>query len=532
MPRTSEIVLRLLARPNKLQPVTPDTAIADPQIPINQPPSTAGMTTKVVKGSLWTLVGQVAPLGVSLVTTPFTIRLLGSDGYGVLILVGLIPTYLGFADFGMSMASTKFGSVAYAAGDAEKEGRIVRTAALIALLTSVPVAALVIIFAASIVGLFNVPPEYLSDATLALRLASVTFVVNFLCGIFNTPQLSRLRMDLNTMIGTIPRILGLIAIPIVIYLGFGIVGAIVVLLIASLATLAGHLIVSRRLLPQLVGATIDRPLVRPIVRFGGALVVAGIAAVLLVNAEKGILSATVSTTGLAYYSVAFTLASMLTMLSAAIIQSLVPAFSQLQSDSGHLNSLYSRGIRVNLIWLVPTLVLLAIVAKPFFTIWAGEDFGRESVVPFYILAAGLAFNILAYFPYAAIMAAGRSDIFMKLYWIELVFYIFLVWMLTLRFGIVGAAAAWSIRGTADALILFSIAKRVGGVSFSYRGSYYFLSAIAVMLAPFIASLYFSELGPAVIITAFLALIIYTFIVWKTALEREELAWLIQRIRRV
>ncbi len=64
------------------------------------------MTTKVVKGSLWTLAGQIAPMAVTLIATPFTIRLLGSEGYGVFVLVALIPTYLGFADFGMGLGST------------------------------------------------------------------------------------------------------------------------------------------------------------------------------------------------------------------------------------------------------------------------------------------------------------------------------------------------------------------------------------------------------------------------------------------
>ena len=97
------------------------------------------MTTKVVKGSLWTLLGQVLPLGISLFTTPFVIRMLGSEGYGVLILIGLIPSYFAFADFGMSLASTKFASEAYAAGDREKEAQVVRTAALIAFFSSLPV---------------------------------------------------------------------------------------------------------------------------------------------------------------------------------------------------------------------------------------------------------------------------------------------------------------------------------------------------------------------------------------------------------
>jgi len=41
----------------------------------NQRISTAGMTTKVVNGSLWTLAGQVLSMFASLVTAPIIIRL-------------------------------------------------------------------------------------------------------------------------------------------------------------------------------------------------------------------------------------------------------------------------------------------------------------------------------------------------------------------------------------------------------------------------------------------------------------------------
>ena len=70
------------------------------------------MTTKVVKGSMWTLAGSVAPLAVSFISTPFIIRYLGAESYGVLLLVGLIPAYFSFADFGMGVASTKFAAEA------------------------------------------------------------------------------------------------------------------------------------------------------------------------------------------------------------------------------------------------------------------------------------------------------------------------------------------------------------------------------------------------------------------------------------
>ncbi len=335
--------------------MTPDPDAIEAETATAAPParpSTAGMTTKVVKGSLWTLGGQVAPLGVSLVTTPFVIRMLGAESYGVLILVGLIPTYLGFADFGMSIASTKFASEAYAAGDAAREARIVRTAGLIALCASLPFGVAIFALSGWLATVFNVPAHLHAEASLALKFAAVTFVLNFLNGIFNTPQLTRLRMDLNTFVTSGFRILGLIATPFAVYID-GVVGAVFVLMIASLLTLAGHILISGRLVRHLFATAIDRPAIRPMLKFGGALVVSGIATMVLSNGEKGILSITASVRSLAYYSVAFSLAAMMTMFTNSMVQSLLPAFSQLQGAESRdrFDRLYSFGIRLNLIWL-------------------------------------------------------------------------------------------------------------------------------------------------------------------------------------
>lgn len=428
-------------------------------------PTTAGMTTRVVKGSLWTLAGQVAPLGVSLFTTPFTIRLLGAESYGVLILIGLIPTYLGFADFGMGMASTKFGSEAYAEGDEEKEARIVRTAALIALCSSVPVAAALMVFAAPVVGLFNVPETLRAEAVMALRLAAVTFVVNFLCGIFNTPQLARLRMDLNTAVNTIPRILGLIATPIVIYLGYGIVGAVAALLAASLLQVAGHLWVSRRLLPALIGTRIETAALRPLIRFGGPLVISTVAGILLANGEKGILGYTLKSADLAHYSIAFTLANFVTMFAGSIVQSILPAFSRLSAtqEKDILKILFNRMLRITALISVPLIIVISILGGPFLSVWVGEEIARASSLPFYLLIFGLAINILAYYPLSVLLAFGKSPLIAKIYWGEIGPYLVLAYILTSYFGIAGAAIAWSIRVIVDALLLFWFASVIAGL---------------------------------------------------------------------
>ncbi|KXK07286.1 MAG: polysaccharide biosynthesis protein [Acidobacteria bacterium OLB17] len=496
------------------------------------PPSTAGMTTKVVKGSLWTLAGQVAPLGASLIATPFTIRLLGSEGYGVLILITLIPTYLGFADMGMSIASTKFGSEAYAAGDPEREARTVRTAALIALCAAIPVAIVVFFASAKLVTLFNVPEHLLWEASMALKVAAVTFVVNFMNQIFNTPQLDRLRMDLNTFVTSGFRILGVIATPIVIYLGFGILGAVTVLLVAALLTLAGHIYTSGRLLPELYSLTLDRTIIRPLLKFGGPLALAAVASLTLLNAEKGILPMLVSVEMLAYYSVAFTFASMAIMFGNSLVQSLVPSFSQLWSTGRNpeLEELFLRAVFLNLIVLVPGLVVLAVASRTFFSAWAGPSFGENSTHPFFILLGGLLFIIPSYVPFSLLLSMGKSNLFAKLYLIELIPYFVMLYFLTRAFGILGAAAAWAILGTFNGLFYFRLTLPTMELSASLPTERIKWLLIAVLtLVPGLGA--FSVLGMSKVTVATVGstLAVYGVIVGFKVLTLHERTWLLKKL---
>lgn len=484
------------------------------------------MTTKVVKGTLWTLIGLTVPIFFSLFATPLNTELLGAEGYGLLVLVLLIPAYFSFADFGMNIASTKFASAAYAEGDPEKEARIVRTAALIALLSSLPIAAMIAIFSTTIARTANVPEHLMSEASVALKLAAAVFVINFLTNIFNSPELSRLRMDLNILVFSGVRLAGIIATPLVIYLGGGVIGAVCVALAVAVLTLTGHLIVSSRLLPELAGFSIDRASFRPLMKFGGSLVIAGIAAVLLLNLEKFLLTKATSVETLGYYSIAATFAAMLTLFSSSVVQAIMPAFSQLQNEEDRQahNALYTRGIRLTLIWLVPAITFMVLVGRPFFTYWFSADFGERSTEPYYIIVAGLFFNVLAYFPYAALMAAGRSEIFAKLYWIELVPYILLVWWLASRFGANGAAAAWSIRVCFDAVLLFWLAHRIG-VKFDRARMANFIAAVALMWLPILGLVFFGQLNLITILLTVICGAVYLFIVWTKVLQDEEIVWL-------
>ena len=486
------------------------------------------MTTRVVKGSLWTLAGQVLPLFASLATTPIIIRLLGSEGYGVLILIGLIPTYFSFSELGMGMASTRFASEAYSRGDLIEEAKAIRTAALIALVCSTIVAIPIAVFAGPIISQFNVPDGLNQQAILALRISSATFVTAILCGVLNTAQLTRLRMDLNAAINGVSKVLSSVGTVAVLYLGGSIVGAAVWFFIIGLLNVAAHILVSGSLLKQFLDISIDRRLIKPLLRFGGGLALSAVAAVMLVNLEKLLVGRFISVESLAFYTIAFSLASTATMFSSAMIQSLVPAFSQLLGDEKReqFNDLFVRSLKLNIVWLLPALAAMAVIAKPFFTVWAGSDFGRSSTGPFHVLLVGILFSVVSVVPWASIVAVGRTDLIAKVHWIELLPYAIAAVALISAFGMIGAATVWSIRAGVDSLVFLWLSRKMAHTRTGLRRSLpAALFGLVVLTPAVVISLIYESTSLFLIAAVPICIVLYTIVVWRSFVTSDERIWI-------
>ncbi|HSU28957.1 MAG TPA: flippase [Chitinophagaceae bacterium] len=492
-----------------------------------------GMTTKVIKGSFWVMLGQFMPMIASFIATPFVIRFLGSESYGVLILVSLIMTYFSFADFGMGLASTKYGSEAYGNHDPGKEAEIIKTASVIAFFSGLAIALPVFLFSDWIVSSLLKAPEHLRyQASIALKITSGSFFLGLISGVYNTPQLSRLKMNLSVLINSGTKILMILVTPLVLYFGGGIIEATLVALIAAAVILAGNLIVSGKLLHGLYAASFNRKYVKPLLRFGAGTVLYGGAAILILNFEKVILARLTSPRELGYYSIAFTLANMTTMFTLAIGQTLIPAFSQLlgPGNKEHLNALFSRTFRGCLMTAPPIIMVLIVIAKPFFTIWAGEEFGRESIYPFYILMLGIFFSLIMFIPNSILLAFGKTSLFAKVYWIEMIPYAGLAWILISRFGIPGAAMAWSIREIFNSYIFFRFSRKYAGISYSIRdhADKYFLTFL-ILVPPVLFALLVNNFSGWLFIIVPASLFTYLFLAWKFLVQAEERQWVTGKI---
>jgi O-antigen/teichoic acid export membrane protein len=265
----------------------------------------------------------------------------------------------------------------------------------------------------------------------------------------------------------------------------------------------------------------------PLLRFGGGWLLAVMAVMFLVNIEKLLLVRMVSVQTLAYYSIAFTFANTATFLPQAMTQTLLPAFSRLKSlgQSKSVQDLFRRGMRYSLLIELPGLMVMAVAARPLFRFWAGTEFEINSTLPFYILLVGLFFNILASVPHSAIVAAGRTELLARLYWLQLLIYPPGAALLIYRFGIAGAATAWSVRAIVDAILINIIAYRVAGVRAGFGDQILKVGLPTLLLAAGLAfAILYDNFSGWVLLTTTVSVVGYCWLLWVIGLESDEKAW--------
>ncbi len=485
-----------------------------------------GMVARVVLGGLWNLGAQGTLLLTGIIVTPFVIRYLGTEEYGLLTLITLLIGYLGFADLGMGVASTKFGAEALARGDRDGESAVVWTSMLVTMLPVLAFAGFLAFLGRLLLeGIFALSPRDLQHAGPALRIAAGALIASAATGVFNTSQLVRMKVGLNSGINVACRIGQALFTLVVLFAGGRLVAVTGVIAFAAISTACLNFVVSARLSPGILQPRVDRHLVAPLLRFGAAVVAAAVIGTVVIHGEKFLLVRFASVAKLAYYNVSVTLAGVLGMIPAAISVPLMPGFVQLRAAGDRVGSqrVYGSMLRLIILGSLPAAVILCVLARPFIAVWAGPDFGRESALPLYVLAFGWLFHSASYVPRSLLPAWNQVGLLPRYQAYELVPYFMLSAVLISRFGGTGAAAAWSLRVIFEAFLLFRATRRICGIEASLLGGNQagYASAIACLFIPVGLVLFISSPLPVLFGVTAVSVACYGLLIRFFILTREE-----------
>jgi O-antigen/teichoic acid export membrane protein len=482
---------------------------------------------KLIKGTAWSLAGQAATVAASALITPFVVRQMGAAEYGILVVLNLLTSYLAYTDLGMGTASTRFASLEESAGS-NREAEVIWAGISLSTLLGTVVAVLMVAFAPAISdGLLHVGSALRGQAILALRIVGIAFLLKNIAGVMNTPQLVRLRFDTYTAITSGSVLLQIVLTPIILWLGGNLATIAAMFAAVNICTLGLHFAMGHRLLPQLWPPRLNTALFRPLFNFGALIVLSQVPEVILTNAERFGLTYFTSVSSLAYYSIAYTYANLSLIAAIAMGQVLLPMFSRLQSSSREeeLGRLYRRSIVSMCFTLAPVAVVLAVAARPVLTTLLGVDYGLEGTPACYLLLVGTVFSGISYVPGSLLFASDNGAIVARIRWCELVPYLIIAAAFTMKYGIVGAAAAWTLRALVDSLLLnIAVQKWKKPISFSLGNLLRLAGALAFLLPPVIVMTIFQVRWVWTGFLTCVCLMLYIVNLWRRVLTSSERSW--------
>lgn len=417
----------------------------------------------LARNTLRNLVGRGLPLLVAAGAIPFLVRGLDPEVFGLLALVWMVVTY--FGELGFGRATTKYTAEARAQGDDERLVGVVWGSLLVQVAIGVAAGAVLAALAPlASADLFRMSDELVAEGRATILLVAISIPVlmasSSLRGVLEAEQ----RFDLVNVV-RIPAGMASFLLPLIgMWLGFGLVGIVALLLGGKVAAALGFGALCLRAVPALGTRPRVREL-RALFGFGSWAAVSSIVSPVLVYLDRLVLAAVVSVAAVAYYAAPFEVVVRLLLIPASLAATLFPAFSAIRTggDDERARRLVARSVKFLLLAMGPVAILLLGGAWDLLHVWLGPEYAREGALALKILAVGILVNSLAWVPFSLVQGVGRPDLTAWFHLAELPVHAALVVLLVGAWGIPGAALAWTLRVVLDAGLLFWAAGRVAGV---------------------------------------------------------------------
>ena len=347
------------------------------------------MKLRLFRNAWSNLLGAAVPALAALATVPLVVAGLGEAGYGLYALVTAIVGYFAVIDINVTAGSVKFIAGQHARGEHERVAATLCFGLVVyALIGAVGALGLAAGAQLLVTRVFAVPEALTLEAIACLRLAALGFLFGQLQAYLQSVPQGLMRFDVSGRIEMVFGTLVPLLTVLVLLLGQGLFEVIALRVAAS----AAHCLVLwrsvRHLLPALRWRWPERTLRSNILGFSSWSFLSRFAALSYAHADKLIIGALVGVTGLAYFTVAATLANRVLGLTFRLSGVFFPAASALAAggELARLDRAYLKATRYVVYLNAAMLVLLAVFAYPLLRLWMGPEFARSGAAVLALMA--------------------------------------------------------------------------------------------------------------------------------------------------
>jgi len=452
----------------------------------------------VGRDTAFNLAGALAPVFFTLVVTPFYLDAIGADRFGILAICWTIVGALGFASLGMGPALT------YRLALMDEDLPVARSdhvwmAVVIGLLASLLGALLVLAIARIYFQRFaSLPAGLKAEMWSALPFLAALLPFGTLSGILSGALQGRKRFGAlstaNVLNAALVAITPLLA---AVFVSVKLATLILAMLTANALVLVAQFAMCVRLVPLQFPPRLEREHFRTLIGYGAWMSVTALVAPFLLLFDRFVIGALRGPGAVAVYALAFNVLQGLLLLPESLSRAMIPRLASLTSEED-VRRLQSSWLNWLNGMLTPVVITAIALSGPFFRLWIGSALGSKASPVAAILLVGCWAHGIGHIPSAVVVGRSRPDLLTKLLLAYLLPYLLLLYFATAEFGVIGAAAAWTIRAAFDPVLFLYTPPRGSDVRAIAVGALLVLCAMAIALTlPWMSALYWA--GMALII---------------------------------
>lgn len=405
----------------------------------------------VARHSVYNVLGAVAPWLVTIVVTPIYISAVGVDRYGVLAIFWTLLSSLSFMSFGMGPAvSQRLAMMQLAPPDQRSE--LAWTALLLSLPGALLSGLLVVVigrvyfqyFTHSVSGLTEEIRGALPWFAAAVPATMLGYVLagalqgRSRFGLLNLQQVATM-----ALMSIAPLAIALLVGPDLRNLVIGIVAV-------SYAALGVQLAVSRTAIPLQTPTRPNRQTVEQLTGYGRWATATSVLVPAVMWVDRFFIGSMRGPAAVTSYVLPYNLVQRLVIFASSLSSAALPRLAG--SDLDEQARLQDRTLEALVALLTPLGIVGAALLAPFLTIWVGPVLASAGTAAGLILVFGFWIQGIGHAASTVLLARGRPDVLTKLLLVYLFPYLALLALLTSKFGIIGAAIAWTLRASCDAVL--------------------------------------------------------------------------------
>lgn len=438
---------------NMLNPGNSEPATAAAVVTTSRPRSLMG-------NAGWSMLSWGWLTAVTFFLTPFLIARLGTDYYGLYVLIMSISGFLGLADLGLAEATLRYVAYYYGRQDVAGINRALGATLCVYVVTGCLAWAALFFGAPWVAGLLALPEQDLDLATSLLRLMAVNYGVVISTGAYGTIPKALQRYDIDSMLVIGQSVLQVTGTAVMLVVGLGVRELIAWSVLIAFARQVANMMAARRLIPNLrLLPTPSRAGLKEVFSYGVFSSLTQVVGMAASQADRLLLGALFSSSAVAHLNVPKTLVQRSSQVTPTAGHVLFPRFS------ANLNLANQRRLFLDATWgmLCTTILIfvpLTVLLPDFLRLWISAEFARESAWIGQLLAFG---GILrgAFVPSEKLFQGrGKPQYVTVQYTISSVTVIGLNVLLISRLGLKGAGYANLVELAVPLLALLFAWKRV------------------------------------------------------------------------